>query len=77
MSSENHQKNRYLYKRIIHKSSKATFKRRLRETSWDTGKDLDNPNESYGKFIETLTQIYDDCLPKTKFKMKSNNEANP
>ena len=25
----------------------------------------------------TITQIYDDCLPKTKFKIKSNNKANP
>ena len=35
MSSENHQKNRYLHKRIINESSKATFQRRLRETSWE------------------------------------------
>ena len=33
ISSENHQKNRCLHKRIINESSKATFKRRLRETS--------------------------------------------
>ena len=46
MSSENHQKNRYLHKRIRNKSSKATFKRRLRETSWDAVKGLDNLNES-------------------------------
>ena len=31
MSSENHPKNRYLHKRIINESSKAIFKRRLRE----------------------------------------------
>ena len=77
MSSENHQKNIYLHKLIINESSKATFKRRLRETSWDAVKGLDNPNESYVKFIESITQIYDDCSPKTKFKIKSNNKANP
>ena len=77
MSSENRQKNRYLHKRIINESSKATFKRRLRETSWDAVKGLDNPSESYVKIIETITQIYDDCFPKTKFKIKSNNKANP
>ena len=65
-----------MHKRIINESSKATFKRRLRETSWDAVKGLDNPNESYVKFIETITQIYDDCFPKTKFKIKSNNKAN-
>ena len=69
-------KNRYLYKCIINESSKATFKRRLRETAWDTVKGLDNPNKSYVKFIETITQIYDDCFQKTKFKIKSNNKAN-
>ena len=77
MSSENHQKNRYLYKCMINETSKATFKRQLRETSWDTVKSLDNPNESYIKFIETITQIHDDCFPKAKFKIKSNNKTNP
>ena len=24
--------------------------------------------ESYIKFIETITQMYDDCFPKTKFQ---------
>ena len=47
MSSENHQQNRYLHKHIINESSKATFKRRLRETSWDAVKSSDNPNEAY------------------------------
>ena len=65
-----------MYKRIINESSKATFKRRLRET-WDAVKGLGNPNESYVKLIETITQIYDDCFPKIKFKIKSNNKANP
>ena len=77
MSSENHPKNRYLRKRIINESSKATLKRRLRETSWDAVKGLDNPNKSHVAFIETIMQIYDDCFPKTKFKIKSNNKANP
>ena len=33
MSSENHQRNRYLHKHITNESSKATLKRQLRETS--------------------------------------------
>ena len=65
-----------MHQRIINESSKATFKRRLRETSSNAVKALDNPNKSYVKFIETITQIYDDCFPKTKFKIKSNNKAN-
>ena len=77
MSVENHQKNRYLHKYIINESSKAAFKRRLRETSWDAVKGLDNLNEPYVKFMETIMQIYDDYFPKTKFKIKSNNKANP
>ena len=80
MSSENQKKNRYLHKRIINESSKATFKRRLGETSWDAVKGLDNPNESYVKFIETITQIYNDSFPKTKLKIKLNKiyyKANP
>ena len=52
MGSESHQKREYLHKRIINESSKAAFKRRLRETSWDALKGLDNFNESYVQFIE-------------------------
>ena len=66
-----------MHKRIINESSKATFKRQLRKTSWDPVKGLGNPNESYVKFIETVTQIYDGCFPKTKFKIKCNNKGNP
>ena len=66
-----------MHRYIINESSKATFKRRLRETSWDAVKFLGNPNESHVRFMETITQIYDDCFPKTKFKIKSNNKANP
>ena len=62
MSSENHQKSRYLYKRIINESSKAAFKRRLRKTSWYAVKGLNNPNESHIKFVEPITQ--------TKLQMK-------
>ena len=65
-----------MHQRITNGTSKATFKRRLRGTSSNAVKALDNPNESYVKFIETITQIYDDCSPKTKFKIKSNNKAN-
>ena len=54
MSSKNHHKNRYLYKRIVNETSKVTFKRRLHETSWDAVKSLDHPNELYVKFIETI-----------------------
>ena len=32
---------------------------------------------SLRKFIGTIKQIYDDCFPKTKFKIRSNNKANP
>ena len=66
-----------MHRYIINESSKATFKRRLRETSWDAVKGLDNSNESYVKFIKTIRQIYDDCFPKTKLKVKSNNKSNP
>ena len=61
----------------IQKFAKATFKRRLREASWGAVKSLDNPNQPYVKFIETITQIYNDCFPKTKFKIKSKSKANP
>ena len=39
-------------------------------------KGLGKPNESYVKDTETISQLNDDCFPKTKFKIKSNNKAN-
>lgn len=72
MSSKNHQKDRYLSKRIANESSKVAFKRRVPETSWEG---LGNPNESWIKFVETITQIHD-CFSKTKLKIKSNKKAN-
>ena len=77
MSLENHLKDRYLFKRIINESSKTTLKRRHSKTSQDAVKDLKNHNQLHVKFMETITQIYDDCFPKPKFKIKSNNKANP
>ena len=68
MSPENHQKYRCSHKHIIDESSKGKFKRRLRKTSWDAVKDLDNPNEPYVKFIETITQVYNDCFLKLNSK---------
>ena len=65
-----------MHKRIVNESSKATFERQLRKTSWDAVQGLDN-NESYVKFIKTITQVYDDYFPKIKFKIKSKNKANP
>ena len=52
------------------------YKCRLCKTSWDVVKGLGKPNESYVKDTETITQLNDDCFPKTKFKIKSNNKAN-
>ena len=59
-STENHQKNRYLHKRIIHESSnrKHYSNAHYAKTSWDGVKDLDDPNKSYEKFIETIAKIY-------------------
>ena len=58
-SSENHQKNRYLYKRIINESSKATFKCRLRETSWDADTGLDNREAATGNSEEnTCARVF-------------------
>ena len=72
MSPENHQKDGYLYKRIVNQSSKTTVTRRLHEISWNSVKGLHSPNESYIKFIETIVQIYDYCFSKTKFNVKHN-----
>ena len=63
--SENQQENRCITNEI----SKTAFNRRLRKTSW-------NSQESYIKFVEIVTQIYNDCFPKHHFKTRSNNKAN-
>ena len=35
------------------------------------------PERKISQCILPFTKIYDDCFPKTKFKVKSNNKANP
>ena len=71
ISSENHQRNRYLYKQKINESSISAFKHRLRETSWDSVKGLDILNESYKKFTETITQIYAQRAKSNEQRAKS------
>ena len=55
MNFENHHHNRYLCNIcIINENSRVTFKCWLHETSCDAVKSLDQPNESYITFIETI-----------------------
>ena len=47
---------------------KAAFKRRLRGTSWDLVKSVDNPNKSYIKFIEKLHKFMMTLFQKLNLK---------
>ena len=56
----------FIYKRNYTGNSIETFKQKLREVNWNEIKQSKNANESYPKFPETCTFLYEECFPKFK-----------
>ena len=50
-------------------NSIETFKQKLREVSWNEIKQSNNANESYAKFSERCTSLYEKCFPKFKIRL--------
>ena len=67
MSSENHRKDRYFFKRTVNESSKVALKRQLRAFLGFS---------QWFRQSQRQTQIYG-YFSKTKFIIKSNKKANP
>ena len=61
---------KYKYKRDFTENPFDWFKRVLFETSLDSVKNLEQPNEAYNKFIEIFIELYEEYFPIRKIKTK-------
>ena len=58
------------YKSDFTENALNCFKQALFETSWDSVKNLKQPNEAYNKFLEIFTELYQEHFPIRKIKIK-------
>ena len=65
----------FIYKRNYSSNSIETFKQKLCEVNWNEIKQSKNANESYAKFSEICTSLYEECFPKLKTKSESKKKA--
>ena len=61
---------KYVYKRDFTENPFDWFKQVLFETSLDSVKNLEQPNEAYNKFIEIFIELYEEYFPIRKIKTK-------
>ena len=66
-----------VYKRDFTENALNCFKQALFETSWDSVKNLKQPNEAYNKFREIFTELYEEYFPIRKIKIKPKRALSP
>ena len=66
-----------VYKRDFTENALNCFKQALFETSWDSVKNLKQPNEAYNKFLEIFTELYQEYFPIRKIKIKPKRALSP
>ena len=59
----------FLYKRNYSSNSIETFKQKQLEVNWNEVKQSTNANESYAKFSEICTSLYEEYFPKFKIRL--------
>ena len=57
---------KYVYTRDFTENASNCFKQALFETSWDSVKNLKEPNEAYNSFLEIFTELYEEYFPISK-----------
>ena len=67
----------FICKRNYSSNSIETFKQKLREVNWNEVKQSNNANESYAKFSEICTSLYEECFPKFKIKLNQRKNLRP
>ena len=60
----------FIYKSDFNENLLNLFKQNLFETSWDSSKNIADPNESYHKFLEIFSTLYRNYFPLTKVTLK-------
>ena len=59
----------FTYKRNYSGYSIETFKWKLHEINWNEVKQTSNAEETYTKFSEAYTSLYEECFPKFTFRL--------
>ena len=66
-----------VYKRDFTENALNCFKQALFETSWDSVKNLKQPNEACNKFLEIFNELYEEYFPVRKIKIKPKRALSP
>ena len=67
----------FIYKRNYSGNSIETFKQKLRKVNWNEIKQSDNANESYAKFSEICTSLYEECFPNFTIRLNEKKNLSP
>ena len=67
----------FIYKRNYSGNSIETFRQKLRKVNWNEEKQSNNANESYAKFSEICTSLYEECFPKFKIRLNQRKNLSP
>ena len=67
----------FVYKRDFNENAFNCFKQALFETSWNSVKNLKQPNEAYNKYLEIFTKLYSKYFPIRKIKIKPERTLSP
>ena len=68
---------KYVYTRDFTENASNCFKQALFETSWDSVKNLKEPNEPYNKFLEIFIELYEEYFLIRKIKTKPKRALSP
>ena len=67
----------FIYKQNYSGNSIETFKQKLREVNLNEIKQSNNGNESYAKFSEICTSLYEEYFPKLKIRLNQRKNLSP
>ena len=70
-------KEEFIYKCNYSSNSIETFKHKLREVNWNEVKQSHNANQSFAKFYEICTSLYEERFPKFKIKLNEREKLSP
>ncbi len=70
LTSNNHCNKKFVYKRKHCETNLKKLKQNLAEIKWNEILDNNDVNHDYNKFTETVTKVYDDCIPLKKCTVK-------
>ena len=65
--------NKYYFSRSYTDANIEYFKKRLSNVNWVDILDGNDPNQDYSSFVKTFSDLYNECIPMKKCKIKKKN----